>query len=144
MIACADTGFVVSLYKVESTTSQAVATLGDIGAPVLISQLGELEAFNAFQLAVFRREISPQDAVDKRLLFEQDVKDGILTIMPIRASGLYSKTTELAARHSAILGTRTLDLMHVAAALLMGADTFLSFDERQRKAAVAEGLAILP
>ena len=34
--------------------------------------------------------------------------------------------------------------MHVAAALLLETDTFFSFDERQRKAAKAEGLKVLP
>jgi hypothetical protein len=34
--------------------------------------------------------------------------------------------------------------MHVAAALLQKAETFLSFDERQRKAAKAEGLKFKP
>jgi len=42
------------------------------------------------------------------------------------------------------LGTRSLDLMHAAAALLLGSETFLSFDERQRKAAKSEGLKVKP
>lgn len=64
--------------------------------------------------------------------------------MPVPASALFAKTLELADRHSARLGTRSLDLMHVAAALLLNAGTFLSFDEPQRKAAKAEGLKVLP
>ena len=61
-----------------------------------------------------------------------------------KAQRLYPKAIELAERHSATLGTRSLDLMHVAAALILGADLFLSFDERQRKAAEAEGLTVRP
>jgi len=34
--------------------------------------------------------------------------------------------------------------MHVAAALLLKAEMFLSFDERQRKVAKAEGLKVKP
>ena len=45
---------------------------------------------------------------------------------------------------SASLGTRSLDLMHVAAAMLLEATAFLSFDHRQRKAAAAEGLGVFP
>jgi hypothetical protein len=37
-----------------------------------------------------------------------------------------------------------LDLMHVAAALNLHADLILSFDERQRKAAEAEGMRVGP
>ena len=39
---------------------------------------------------------------------------------------------------------RSLDLLHVAAALELRAKSFLSFDTRQRQAARAEGLKILP
>jgi hypothetical protein len=40
--------------------------------------------------------------------------------------------------------TRSLDLMHVAAALLCKARVFLSTDTRQRAAAKAEGLEVKP
>jgi len=50
----------------------------------------------------------------------------------------------LSTRHTPTLGTRTLDLLHVAAALELGCTDFLSFDNRQRQAAQAEGLNVLP
>ena len=56
----------------------------------------------------------------------------------------FAEALELADRYSARLGTRSLDLMHVSAALLLKTETFLSFDERQRKAAKAEGLKVKP
>ena len=34
--------------------------------------------------------------------------------------------------------------MHVAAAILLGAETFLSFDVRQKQVAEAEGLLVRP
>jgi predicted nucleic acid-binding protein len=43
-----------------------------------------------------------------------------------------------------MLGTRSLDLLHVAAALALEAKVFLSFDDRQRKAAASEGLQVKP
>ena len=61
-----------------------------------------------------------------------------------RAAALFAKATELADRHSTRLGTRSLDLMHVAAALLLETDTFFSFDERQRKEAKADGRKVRP
>jgi hypothetical protein len=45
-------------------------------------------------------------------------------------------------RHRVRLGTRSLDLMHVATALLMKAEMFPSFDRCQRRAAESEGLRI--
>lgn len=144
MKAYADTGFVVSLYKAETTSAAAAATMARLQAPVWLSQLGELELHNAFQLSVFRGEIDPAAALRKKQLLAQDLAKSIFLIQPVPAAILYSKSIELAERHSATLGTRSLDLMHVAAALLLKADLFLSFDERQRKAAEAEGIAIGP
>jgi hypothetical protein len=39
---------------------------------------------------------------------------------------------------------RSLDLLHVAAALILEARVFFSFDDRQRKAAAGEGLNVKP
>ena len=113
-------------------------------APVWLSQLGELELHNAFQLAVFRGEIDNASALRKKQLFAEDLAKGIFFIQPVPAAALYQKAIGLAERHSATLGTRSLDLMHVAAALILKADLFLSFDERQTKAAEAEGLKVGP
>jgi predicted nucleic acid-binding protein len=47
---------------------------------------------------------------------------------------------QLARRHVARLGERTLDTLHVASALELKAKQFWAFDERQAKLARAEGL----
>lgn len=144
MTAYADTGFVVSLYKAETTSLAAATMMARLQAPVWLSQLGGLELHNAFQLSVFRGEIAAAAALRKKQLFAEDLAKGIFTILPVPAATLYQKTIELAERHSATLGTRSLDLMHVAAALILTADLFLSFDDRQRKAAEAEGMKVGP
>lgn len=144
MNAYADTGFLVSLYKAETTSANAAATMNQLQAPVWLSPLCELELHNAFQLSVFRGEINAEDAARKKQLFADDLANGIFLAQPIPGSALYSKAIELAERHSATLGTRSLDLMHIAAALILKAELFLSFDERQRKAAKKEGLRLKP
>jgi hypothetical protein len=85
-------------------------------APVWLSPLGELALHNAFQFSVFRGEINSASALHKKQLFAEDRAKGIFLIQPVPASTLYSKAIELAERHSATLGTGSLDLMHVAAA----------------------------
>lgn len=144
MSTYADTGFVVTLYKTESTTVRAAALMAKQKQSVRMSQFGEIEFINALHLAVFRKEVTPQEAALKRRWFQEDIANGIFTISPVPAALLFTKTAELADRHSARIGTRSLDLMHVAAAIILETDTFLSFDERQRKVAKAEGLKIKP
>jgi predicted nucleic acid-binding protein len=54
------------------------------------------------------------------------------------------RTLALTQKHTATTGTRSLDLIHIATALELGAADFLSLDNRQRQAASAEGLIVLP
>jgi hypothetical protein len=50
----------------------------------------------------------------------------------------------LSDHHSAVVGTRSLDILHVAAAKLLHTDEFVSFDIRQRTLAAAAGLKVGP
>jgi hypothetical protein len=50
----------------------------------------------------------------------------------------------LSRKHTAVLGTRSLDLIHVATAIVLGAEQMCSFDRSQWKLALAEGLAMIP
>jgi len=51
---------------------------------------------------------------------------------------------ELSAGYSAILGCRTLDIIHVAAAFVLGAKEFVTFDTRQGALAKQAGLVVKP
>ena len=51
---------------------------------------------------------------------------------------------ELVLRHTAARGFRTYDLLHVAQALILGCDTFWSFDEKANALAALEGLTARP
>jgi predicted nucleic acid-binding protein len=53
---------------------------------------------------------------------------------------VHSRAEHLARRHAAVLGTRTLDILHVAAALALGATRFVTSDRRQASLAKAARL----
>lgn len=55
---------------------------------------------------------------------------------------LFEKAAEIARAHVAQTGTRTLDTLHVAAALELKAERFWTFDDRQAKLAKAVGLKL--
>ncbi len=57
-------------------------------------------------------------------------------------SRLKQQFEDLALRHTAKHGFRAYDLLHVASALLLGCDTFWSFDLKARDLAVLEGLSV--
>lgn len=55
---------------------------------------------------------------------------------------IFERATEIAQAHVAQTGTRTLDTLHVAAALEFKAERFWTFDDRQAKLAKAVGLKL--
>ena len=110
---------------------------------VFVTAFGEVELANALQLRVFRKSISRQDAEAAGRTFEQDQLGGVFSMQPV-SPAIFELAKRLSRKHSAVLGTRTLDLLHVAAAVHLGADAFLSFDANQRKLAHAVGLSIHP
>ena len=122
----------------------ASLAMAEISGSVLITDLLVLEFRNALHLSVFRGELTNEYALLKQELFDQDIANGIYRFVPIASTKLFAETTRLADLHSEKLGTRSLDLMHVASALILGVEVFLSFDKRQRSAAEAEGLRVLP
>ena len=144
MVAFADTGFIASLYLEETTSKAADAALGGKREPLPLTPLVALELRNAFNRAVQRGRITlmQRDAIWQDV--ETDIAGGFLVPTPVASGHLHEKARQLSDRHTPTLGTRSLDLLHVAAALVLEAKVFFSFDDRQRKAAASEGLKVKP
>lgn len=107
--------------------------------PVLLSALGEFELLNAFQLDLFRKEILESDLRAAVASFRADLESKIFTVTPMSET-MFTEARRLSARWSAKLGARSLDILQVAAAMVLKADIFVTFDERQKKLAKASGL----
>jgi hypothetical protein len=144
MVAYADTGFLVSLYLAETTSQAADAALGPNRQPLPVIPLGMLEMRNAFNLAVKSQRITPAERDALWQDVEADLASGFLVPTTVAAADLHAKARELSDRYSPTVGTRSLDLLHVAAAVLLKTDIFFSFDERQRQAAKGEGMEVKP
>jgi predicted nucleic acid-binding protein len=142
LIAYADTGFLVSLYGQDDLSATA-AELVKSEPVFMLTPVGEAEFINALELRVFRKEWTRREARSVRDVFLQHQAAGVFRPAPL-GSEVWEKALALARRHSSKLGARTLDLLHVASAILLKPDVFYSFDKRQRKLAKAERLRILP
>jgi predicted nucleic acid-binding protein len=144
MKSYADTGFLVSLYLHEAATAAANSVVQAIRQPLPMIPLGFLELRNALYLAVCRKQITEATRQAAWRRVELDMRNGIYVQVSVAQTDLHLKAAELAQKHSAAIGTRTLDLLHIAAAILLKADQLLSFDDRQRQAARHEGLKLRP
>ncbi|MGO8790754.1 MAG: type II toxin-antitoxin system VapC family toxin [Terriglobia bacterium] len=141
MSAYADTSFLVSLYVLDGNSALAAAQMKRVALPLSLSPLGEIEIANAFQLRLFRKELDHSKVKAAQKLFREDVANGVIALRPLPPAA-FDEARRLAEKHTRRLGTRSLDVLHVASALVLRAETFYTFDEKQRKLAKAEGLLV--
>lgn len=140
MKAYADTGFLCSLYAPDAHTGAAVARIKLQALPLSVTWLHQLELRNALRLRVFRNEITTaqRDASLNAMLADLAANVLVHAVTPLM--DLTIEAERLSVLHSETLGTRSLDILHVAAALILGIPEFLTFDRRQHALATAAGL----
>jgi predicted nucleic acid-binding protein len=136
-----DTGCLVKLYYPEPDSQKVAALVA--GKPICFNPLHELEFTNALHLKLFHRGATPTQAQAAAALVEEDVKSGALLPTVANWEKIFRAATDLARRHSASFGCRSLDVLHCAAALVLEAGEFLSTDARQKQLAVAMGLKLV-
>jgi predicted nucleic acid-binding protein len=130
----ADTSFLVSLYSLDANSVIAVRTMEASPGDRFLTTLVELEVVNALELRIFRKELSPAQARSSLDEFENHLREGVFQMRGF-VDTFFERARQLSRQTTAKLGTRTADLLHVAAALELGADYFYSFDQKQRKLA---------
>jgi predicted nucleic acid-binding protein len=135
-----ETSFLVSLYTLDANSAAAAAAMRSATGPFPLTSFCELELANAIELRIFRREITAAQAKLALADLNGDLTSGVFHSVATPSS-VYEEALRQARRHTAVLGTRTLDILHVAAALKLGLQELYTFDRRQAQLARATGLA---
>ena len=142
MVISADTSFLFSLYGNDSNTVAAVDWSKQNTKVVFISILNHFELINALRFAEFRKSIQPGDSGRFASQFETDLVGGRIVEKVCNLADILAEATRLSSLHTLTGGHRGFDILHVAAAKIMGATHFLTFDTNQRKLAENEGLIV--
>ncbi|MCP5520833.1 MAG: type II toxin-antitoxin system VapC family toxin [Verrucomicrobiales bacterium] len=140
----ADSSFLVSCYIKDANTASANDYLARTRTPLVFTALHALELRNAFELGVFRGLFASADAAAALRDMESDLRGGRLERIAVEWPVALRLSARFSALHSATIGTRSLDILHVAAAKTMRAVGFVSFDNRQRTLAAKVGLKVAP
>ena len=140
MTSYADTSFLTSLYLKDGHSHTADQLLPNL-TECLLTPLHRAEWFHAIAQYVYRGVLIEIKARELHRLFEQDVKAGPWREVPFPEHA-FELCADLARRHGAKLGMRTLDTLHVACALELKAKEFWTFDDRQAKLAKAQGMRL--
>jgi len=138
----ADTGFLCSLYAPDAHTARAAARMKRQVLPLAFTWLHQLEFRNALRLRVFRGEIMPAQRDASLNLMLADMAGRVLLAATPPLTEVMVEAERLSVLHAETLGTRSLDILHVAAALVLGLTEMLTFDARQAALARAVGLKV--
>jgi predicted nucleic acid-binding protein len=143
-----DTSFLCALYRDQHNSPLAdrwmqarVASL-----PVSTLLLLEFRQSTRFQMRLFARDRSKgfskiEGAAMLRAL-QSDLAAGVLEITAPDWADVHRIAEELSSKHTESGGHRLADILHVATALHLGAETFLTFDSNQKRLAETEGLTV--
>lgn len=138
----ADTGFLVSLHTTDANTVSARAWMKRHGEAMPWTWLHEVEFRNAIRLQAFRKQIEKREIND--ILHKQStgLENGIYYPAAPALAEVNRRVEILSEDHTARTGTRTLDILHVAQALVLRSTIFLTFDLRQARLAKDAGLRV--
>lgn len=144
MPAYADTSFLVAVYSPEADSIQALSFMQRLRDPLPFTPFHRHELRNGIRLRVFRKEITVEQRKAAFLELDSDLEENVLAHIPISWTDTFREAEDLAATHTETLGSRSLDLLHVALAIVLGATEFFTFDTRQAALAKAAGLKVKP
>lgn len=137
-----DTSVIVKLYIKEEHSLDISNWLKENNEAIPLTNFHDLEFNNAINQKQFRSEITGAEA---RLIlsrfYDHEVK-GIFYRPQLDWTDIFECAIHLSKRYTGSTGSRSLDILHVASALSIKADRFLTFDDRQSRLASLAGLKI--
>jgi predicted nucleic acid-binding protein len=104
-----------------------------------LTPIGELELMNALAMRAFRKEATATEIKRAQSQLREHIHSGVFALEAVPPT-ICERAKQISQKRTSSLGLRTLDILHVASALLLHAEEFWTFDKRQANAARAEGL----
>jgi predicted nucleic acid-binding protein len=136
-----DSSVLVAVYVPERFSKAARQVVRAV-PQIPFTQLHELEIRNAFELLVGRSLITREECRAVQAQLDGDLENQRLSRVPLDLDRVFTNARDLSRTHTSRYLTRSLDLLHVAAAQAIMCSTFVSADDRQLAAAKATGLKV--
>ena len=138
-----DSAVLVKLYVREERSDDVARFVAGRAEAIIVNGLHELEVGNALRLKRFREEIDDEQLSASMPMVTGDLASGRLIRSGVDWQSVHAEAERLSAATTTEVGVRTIDLVHVAAALVRGASGLVSQDRRRRAAADLAGLGVV-
>lgn len=132
-----------SVYVHDDRSARFCAWRRRVRGALPITRFGRAEIVNSILLSVHQKLMVRQDADAAIADLNEDLREGRLALVDSLWRRTLDLAVELSSEHTQTLGTRTLDVLHVATALTLGMNRFVTYDERQADLARAARLRVL-
>ena len=136
-----DTSAFIKLYLAEEGSDRVHDSVVTQQHPLPIWSLVELEFYNALRFKVFLDELAEEDVERLLATYTERKRSGQYHVPHLDPVALHERAVELTSRTPEI-GCRSLDVLHVAAAGLLGVDLFVTGDGRQAALGRGEGFPV--
>jgi predicted nucleic acid-binding protein len=143
-----DTSFLCASYREQANTDRADVFLERFEGPLPVSTFLLLEFRQSVRLQarLFSQDrnkgFSEREGAAMLRALQSDLACGELEMVAPDWADVHRIAEELSAKHTTARGHRLADIMHVATAIHLGADAFLTLDANQRLLAEAEGMGV--
>jgi predicted nucleic acid-binding protein len=138
-----DPSALARLYIHEAGSREICAWRAKLGGGLVVTHHGRTEIINAICRVAFLGHLDQPGLAEALADFAADFANGRLQQADILWRGVLNRAAQLSEKHTPKLGTRSLDVLHVACALELKLRHFLTFDGRQQKLATAAGLKVI-
>lgn len=138
-----DPSALLKLYLHQPESAAMSAWRAKVRGPLLLTHHGRVEVINGLCLAAHRRDITAEALADGLASFDEDGSAGRYRMADLLWRATLNCAADLSRNHSPRLGTRSLEVLHVASALELEMRSFLTYDRRQGELARAVGLKLL-
>ena len=136
-----DSSVLAAFYLAEPHSAAARKAVA--GVPVVpYTAFHHLEVRNAFRLLVGWKRMTAAQSASVLSRLEEDIAAGRLAQTHVSLDAVFLRAEELSERYSRRRLTRSLDVLHVAAALELSCPRFVTLDTRQSRLAAACGFNV--
>jgi predicted nucleic acid-binding protein len=132
------------LYIHQAGSREMAAWRARVSGTLAVTHHGRTEVINAICRAAFMGQLDEAGMADALANVDADFAAGHLGQADILWRAALNRAAELSQAHTPKLGTRSLDVLHVACAVELKSRYFLTFDIRQQQLAAAVGLKSIP
>lgn len=143
-----DTSLLCAIYREQDNSKKADVWMASLQQRLSVSAFLLLEFKQSIRFHAWFYEqnrskgFSKNEGAAMLRALQSDLIGGVLEMVAPDWADVHRIAEELSAKHTEANGHRLADILHVATAIHLGVEKFLTFDRNQKRLAEAEGMEV--